>query len=1052
MSRYGGMRSWNWNPRQPPGGIKPENALSRADQLILVGQKERACTILYEIITDNQNRKRTWSKMYEGIMIKLMSLCVELRRAPMVKEALHKYRALCSVAGFVSLDEVVRKLVHEAEVYTEAARKSVEDSFAITSEADVDLEGEIGVETVENLLMEAAGEELSKERVDRQQVVPWMRFMWEVYRVVLDIVKSSAKLETCYHDIAARAFGFCQRYSRFLEFRRLCDMMRQHLGNLLKMPRAKWDVKPTKPSISDVQLTNPETMQRFLDIRFIQLDTAMSLQHWGEAQRTIDDIHMLLTVSKKNPRASTLSKYYEQLKQVFWVSKNLLFHACATSRLYNLQIKQNKNLTMAEARLMASQLLLAVLIIPAFDSQTAVLSEGGEMMLGAGGVLVGMGEENDARLKRTAALLGYNYSSGPVQRSQLVAEITQRDLPSQCFEELTDLFALIEGDELSPTTMAKKLEPILAFIEGNEHLKEYAEGLRRIASFRLLVQLSKVYSVMRLDRLQTIFSFTTMDQVEQITLEALKTRSLSMRIDYQTQCMRFDSAASFADTMRADLGELATRLTRATQLMAKEGAQAPPPPALAMQQENAKAYMMKAVKIARLRAAAEHEAVLQRKAMIEQRKEEQENAILELERETRRKQEQERAAREAEERRRNEEEMRRRDIERRARELEQKEQAELRALKAEIEAKRMAEKSGDKTGENGLPAHQNLPVGADLIIEDSATASGKKGESGELLNREMILTKKREEEIKAKKQLEKKYQQLAKKIDYLRRAESEVSRPYVQEQFEVAKQERMRLATLAHEQILQEAKQRHELDVAEKRRTLRMLDDLKFLEDQLEVQVGAQLEAWVSKETRERQEAIRRAREEKERAEEAERREREEREQREREEAEERERKQREEEEKRQLDEAAAADRRRVQERLESKKQTYVPPASRAAPGVGAAPASSEPYKTPVRASAAESVVGTSSSSGFGFRERERAPATATSAFGSSSFAARDRGEAPRGVGGGFVQGQGAPGSGSAPGSKPSGGWQPPSTAAPAAGSAPSSRPRFINSKLNPKT
>lgn len=72
-----------------------------------MGQEENANVALYNIITDSQ-RKRQWTVKYEGIMLKLMELSVKLRKPNLIKEALHKYRALCSGQNVASLEKVCR--------------------------------------------------------------------------------------------------------------------------------------------------------------------------------------------------------------------------------------------------------------------------------------------------------------------------------------------------------------------------------------------------------------------------------------------------------------------------------------------------------------------------------------------------------------------------------------------------------------------------------------------------------------------------------------------------------------------------------------------------------------------------------------------------------------------------------------------------------------------------------------------------------------------------------------------------------------------------------
>lgn len=73
-----------------------------------------------------------------------------------------------------------------------------------------------------------------QDRTDRELVTPWFKFLWETYRTILDVLRNNARLETLYAMTAAKAFNFCLSYKRTTEFRRLCDILRNHLNSLNK--------------------------------------------------------------------------------------------------------------------------------------------------------------------------------------------------------------------------------------------------------------------------------------------------------------------------------------------------------------------------------------------------------------------------------------------------------------------------------------------------------------------------------------------------------------------------------------------------------------------------------------------------------------------------------------------------------------------------------------------------------------------------------------------------------------------------------------------------
>ena len=57
------------------------------------------------------------------------------------------------------------------------------------------------------MLATVSGED-SQDRADRTVLTPWVKFLWEVYRHVLDILKNNNKVEKLYQDMAQ--LGTCR--------------------------------------------------------------------------------------------------------------------------------------------------------------------------------------------------------------------------------------------------------------------------------------------------------------------------------------------------------------------------------------------------------------------------------------------------------------------------------------------------------------------------------------------------------------------------------------------------------------------------------------------------------------------------------------------------------------------------------------------------------------------------------------------------------------------------------------------------------------------------
>ena len=389
------------------------------------------------------------------------------------------------------------------------------------------------IETPESILLSTVSGEQSKDRTDRAIVTPWLKFLWETYRTVLEILKNNARLETMYQSTAMLAFTFCRQFARKTEFRRLCELLRNHVQNAAKY----------QSQMHAINLSDPDTLQRHLDTRFEQLNVAVELELWQEAFRSVEDIHTLLSLSKRPAKNVMMANYYEKLTRIFLVSENYLFHAAAWSRYYNLMRtsanvvasgqgakKDNPNVTETDMSRAASFVLLSALSIPVISTSRSR------------GALIDVDEARKNKNTRLTNLLGM--SQAPT-RAVLFKDAMSKGLLKRARPEIRDLYQILEVD-FHPLSICQKISPILVQIGADPEMEKYVQPLQQVILTRLFQQLSQVYDSVELKYVHQLAQFPEPFQVSSASIEKFimngcKKGDLAIRVDHATGVLTFDS-------------------------------------------------------------------------------------------------------------------------------------------------------------------------------------------------------------------------------------------------------------------------------------------------------------------------------------------------------------------------------------------------------------------------------------------------------------------------------------------------------------------------------
>ncbi|KZV43199.1 eukaryotic translation initiation factor 3 subunit A [Dorcoceras hygrometricum] len=745
---------------------RPENALKRAEELINVGQNQEALEALHGFITSR--RYRAWTRTHEKIMLKYVELCVDMRRGRHAKDGLIQYRGICQQVNITSLEEVIK---HFMQMATEKAEHARNQAQALEEALGVDdLEAD---KRPEDLLLSYVSGEKGKDRSDRELATPWFKFLWETYRTVLEILRNNSRLECLYAMTAHRAFQFCKQYKRTTEFRRLCEIIRNHLSNL-----NKYRDQRDRPD-----LTVPESLQLYLDTRFEQLKVATELELWQEAFRSVEDIYGLMCMVKKKPKASLMVIYYSKLLEIFWMSSSHLYHAYAWFKLFSFQKNFNKNLNHKDLQLIASSVVLAALMVPPYDRS-----------YGASHLEL---ENEKERSLRVGNLISFDVESKPenkevLSRSSLLLDLVFKGVLTCATPEVKDLYQILE-DEFFPLDLALKVQPLITKISklGGKiaaassvpeiQLSQYVPYLERLAALRLLQQVSQVYQTISIESLSTIIPFIDFSTVEKISVDSIKNKFLTLKMDYRKGAIFFGINLE-SDGLQDHISVFAASLSKARIMIY-------PPSKTNSKLEDRLSSLVEVIE-------KEHKRLLARKSIIEKRKEEQERQLLEMERE------------------------------------EEAKRQKLQKLTEEAEQRRLATEFEQMKNQRIIREREERELEeAKALLKEAGKIGKKKGKiqvlDVENITKQTLMDLAHSEQLREKQEMEKKLQKLAKTLDHLERAKREEAAPLIEAAFQQQSVEEE--TRHKHEQQvcmkIALSRHRHTGDLEEKRRLERMLEN-----------------------------------------------------------------------------------------------------------------------------------------------------------------------------------------------------------------------------------
>jgi translation initiation factor 3 subunit A len=443
--------------------------------------------------------------------MKFLDLCVEGHRKQYARQALLQYKLAAQNTSIPSIEKVLNHLIATAEAkLTTAIEKAREEISALPESPAVEEDDDMPLQPTDMLydaFIDTAGD---RERIERRLINPAQRFTWDAYDIALDISKGSDRLEAIYQSIAHRAFTFCKVHQRKTDFRRLCEQrLRKDLANASKYAHQQ----------HAINLADPETLNRHLDTRFMQLETAVELELWQEAFRSVEDVHGLVA-GKKATKPSMMATYYEKLTQIFKADggkQTAVFHAAAWARYFQYAERAGSVNDRAPGCV-----LLSALAVP-------------------------LGEVEQKQ--RLVALL--NLPKMP-SRDALVKDAAAKHL-KRVPAAIQELYRIIELD-FQPLKACAQLKPLIESL-GPEY-QPYLPALREVVLSRLFQELSQVYDSVALSHvLDLVKAFqgtsweTDMAALEQFIMNASRRGDVAATIDHSSKAISFAPPAAPADRL-----------------------------------------------------------------------------------------------------------------------------------------------------------------------------------------------------------------------------------------------------------------------------------------------------------------------------------------------------------------------------------------------------------------------------------------------------------------------------------------------------------------------
>lgn len=175
---------------------------TRPSDLVQAHDYRTAMQELLPVVQTPRRFNKSNSEVFEQLMRKYVDLCIHQRKPSELKSSLLQYRSACLNSNTPKLlDSLLQYTIEQTEKRLASARAQMKNQkLDLSTDADSELHPE-------SIIGAVLGDE-NQDRADRALVAPWLKFVWETYRNVIDVLRHVPS-DSRYHVSALLLCQFC---------------------------------------------------------------------------------------------------------------------------------------------------------------------------------------------------------------------------------------------------------------------------------------------------------------------------------------------------------------------------------------------------------------------------------------------------------------------------------------------------------------------------------------------------------------------------------------------------------------------------------------------------------------------------------------------------------------------------------------------------------------------------------------------------------------------------------------------------------------------------